>query len=361
MRRIYLLRHAEPCLSGTEKRCLSQTDLPLSPVGKLQGVLLRRRFAAIPLHAVYCSPLTRAVETAAFLTAAPCITEGLEELGVGCWEGLSFRQIREEYPELYRLRGEDPIETLIPGGEPPKACLARMRRTLEQLARHTEGDFAVVAHAGANRLLLCDLLQKPLREFLSIPQPYGCINVLREENGMFTVETVGMTADCAPDDALCREFWEALDVPNPVRRHCEAVADKAQQLAERLHRAAGEPILDESALRMAALLHDMARTEKQHPHAAAAWLERLGYSRLGQIIACHHDLPPEQEEHITEATILYLADKLVEEAREVNLHRRFSARLERLEGAARAACLARYEQAVRVQKRLEREENKPLE
>ena len=31
-----------------------------------------------------------------------------------------------------------------------------------------------------------------LREFLTIPQPYGCINCLREDGGVLTVETVGL-------------------------------------------------------------------------------------------------------------------------------------------------------------------------
>ena len=116
----------------------------------------------------------------------------LREIGVGEWEGLSFPEIRRRFPEEYALRGQDPIRYGIPGGEPPADCLSRAMAALQNLLEQTEGDFAVVAHAGINRLLLCALQGQPLHQFLEIPQPYGCINILREEQGRLRVETVGL-------------------------------------------------------------------------------------------------------------------------------------------------------------------------
>lgn len=195
MRKIYLIRHGEPAFPAGERVCLSRTDLPLSQQGRAQGKALQAYFANIPLAGVYSSDLLRAKETAAILSPQVTIVPELQELGVGCWEGLTFREIRARYPELYALRGENPAEYVMPGGERPADCRDRAMSALLQLLTEAEGDIAVVAHAGVNRLILCSLLGLELREFLTIPQPYGCINCLHEDGGALTVETVGLVPE----------------------------------------------------------------------------------------------------------------------------------------------------------------------
>ena len=192
MRKIYLIRHGEPAFPAGERICLGSTDLPLSRQGRAQGKALRAYFANIPLAGVYSSDLLRARETAAFLSPQVAAVPELRELGVGCWEGLTFREIRERYPELYALRGNDPAEHIMPGGERPADCRDRAMAALSHLLSETEGDLAVVAHAGVNRLILCGLLGLELRKFLTIPQPYGCVNCLREDGGVLDVEAVGL-------------------------------------------------------------------------------------------------------------------------------------------------------------------------
>lgn len=192
MRKIYLIRHGEPAFPAGERVCLSRTDLPLSQRGRAQGEALWTYFTHIPLAGVYSSELLRAKETAAFLSVQAAEVPGLQELDVGCWEGLTFREIRARYPELHARRGENPAEHVIPGGERPADCRDRARTALSHLLSETEGDLAVVAHAGVNRLILCGLLGLELREFLTIPQPYGCVNCLHEDGGVLTVETVGL-------------------------------------------------------------------------------------------------------------------------------------------------------------------------
>ena len=191
MRKIYLIRHGEPQLPGGERICLSRTDVPLSAEGHRQGARLAEHFAGIKLEAVFSSDLTRAKETASYLSAQATAISGLQELGVGDWEGLAFHEIRERYPELYARRGEDPVAHMMPGGERPSDCRDRGLAVLRDLLAKTAGDIAVVAHAGINRLVLCELLGRDIKEFLSVPQPYGCINILQEHDGMITVLVVG--------------------------------------------------------------------------------------------------------------------------------------------------------------------------
>ena len=132
------------------------------------------------------------MQTAGFLAEYPQVVSDLEELGVGEWEGLTFDEIRRRFPEEYRLRGEDPVRHLIPGGENPLACRDRAMSAVHQLLRETQGDIAIVSHAGVNRLLLCTLLDRELQTFLQLPQPYGCVNILRWQEERLWVEEVGL-------------------------------------------------------------------------------------------------------------------------------------------------------------------------
>lgn len=57
--------------------------------------------------AVFSSPLTRAVQTARTISQEITILDGLRELDYGQWDGLTFGQIRQRFPELYAARADD--------------------------------------------------------------------------------------------------------------------------------------------------------------------------------------------------------------------------------------------------------------
>lgn len=137
-------------------------------------------------------------------------------------------------------------------------------------------------------------------------------------------------------------------MPVHIQRHCKAVAKKADILAVKL--AAQGIFLDREKLRAAALIHDVCKEQSDHATAGANWATQHGYPEIGAIIACHHWLSKEQENIISEESVLYLADKLVRETQEVSLEERFSASLEKCKGnAALKAHELRYAQAKRVE------------
>lgn len=178
MKRVYLIRHALPGFPGGERMCLGRTDIPLGPEGRAQAAAMAKMLP--PVTRVYSSPLQRAVETARAI-AEPVILEDLQELSAGAWDGLTFRQIKERFPELYASRGQN--KTLpLPGGESDGEGLARFRRGMDRAAEAAPGDFAVVAHGGVIRLFL---------EYLHPPghKPgYAEIISLLWENGIFTLQ-----------------------------------------------------------------------------------------------------------------------------------------------------------------------------
>ena len=151
MKRVFLIRHGLPEFPGGQRQCIGSTDIPLSAAGFAQAAEMAR--ALPPVTAVFSSPLARAAETAQAIRADYTVLDGLRELDYGQWEGLTFPEIRLKYPELYAARGND-LRLQPPGAESNEAGLFRFSAAMEEAARRSPGDLAVVAHGGIIALFL---------------------------------------------------------------------------------------------------------------------------------------------------------------------------------------------------------------
>ena len=313
-----MIRHGEPDFPGGEKMCLGHTDLPLSPLGKLQACCLARALEKESLSAVYCSRLIRSRETAAFLSPAPIVRTGLEEMYAGEWDGLTFSQIRERFSELFRQRGEDP-SLEIPGSESRRDGQQRFVRAVETIMAETSGDVAVVAHSTVNQAFFAHVTGTDLNGATSRRAPYCSYAVYGRDETGFRL----LGADVAPlpplDEALCRALRRAVELPAGICAHCDAVAERAAAIAGELHRAG--VTMDIPLLTRSALLHDLARPFPHHDALAAQWLRALGYEREAALIARHHE---PFSGTVDEAAVLTAADQTVREDRVVSLAERFA-------------------------------------
>ena len=334
MRKLYFLRHGEPAFPNGHSVCLGRKELPLSALGRLQAAVAAHEFRQLSLEAVFCSPLLRAKQTAKFLSQPYQIVTGLREIDTGEWDGLSFQEIRSRWPELYEQRGKHPFLS-FPKGEPQSLALLHFIQAVQKAAEETSKDILFVTHSGILSVFFSWLSMHGTREALSqetlarllakttpadIRKPrYGSISTLTETDGNLQLETWGQLPHPIPDRAFCYELLEAAKTPAPVRRHSEAVADRAASLAFSLEQA-GYP-LQRNRILAACLLHDIARTEKNHAIYGAGLLEKLGYPELAGPLRTHHDLPPDAP--VDEAALVFLADKLVQEDQSVSLRERF--------------------------------------
>ena len=201
MRRIWLIRHGKPEYGTEGSRCIGVTDLPLSCEGEAAMMRMGLRAAeqenSFLRGAVFCtSPLKRAVSSGeAFLKGAAHADSGLketelmriggfEEVDLGNWDGLSFREIRERFPEEYRLRGEHPGSYRTPGGETMEEAGQRFLKTLLHLAEETGKDLVVFGHSGAMGAGLSILEHNSADGFRNYFRSYGGIMQLSlEESG----------------------------------------------------------------------------------------------------------------------------------------------------------------------------------
>lgn len=158
----YLVRHGETEWNAQNRFC-GRSDVPLSDTGRQQARRLGERLKAVPLEALYSSPLKRALETARLISELtglePEVDERLIEINYGQWEGKTLEEMQEDDPTLFRAWSADPGQVAPPGGETGVAAQQRVAPFFDALAKkHRNGQVAVVFHRTVCRLVICHFL-----------------------------------------------------------------------------------------------------------------------------------------------------------------------------------------------------------
>jgi probable phosphoglycerate mutase len=161
---LILIRHGETAWNR-ERRMQGQTDTPLSDTGRAQADAVGRRLARHPFAALYSSDLSRAWETAAAIARAHVQGHdirrepALRERTFGVFEGLTYDEMAQRYPDEHaRFSARDP-DYAVPGGESPRQFFERSLACLEAIARAHEGESVVVVTHG----LVLDTLHRAAR------------------------------------------------------------------------------------------------------------------------------------------------------------------------------------------------------
>ena len=181
--RLYLVRHGATQLTA-EDRFSGAEGVELSEEGRHQAGRLSERLAHEAITAVYCSPLSRTVETAEILArphGLPLVRrDGLREITHGRWEGLTRREVEERYAEEYAAWEADPFTFAPEGGESGLVVLARALPVIREIVvSHQGAAVLVVSHKATLRLVLSSLLGFDPRGYRDrLEQSPACLNVV---------------------------------------------------------------------------------------------------------------------------------------------------------------------------------------
>jgi len=181
--RLYLVRHGATELTA-EDRFSGSVGVDLSAEGRRQVKRLAERISDDGIAAVYCSPLSRTVETAALLAKphrlVPVHRDGLREISHGRWEGLTRREVEQRYPDEYAAWEEDPFTFAPKDGEAGLGVLARALPVVRDLVvAHRNETVLVVSHKATLRLILSSVLGFDARGYRDrLDQSPACLNVL---------------------------------------------------------------------------------------------------------------------------------------------------------------------------------------
>lgn len=186
MTTIYLIRHAE-AEGNLYRIAQGQDNSILTDLGWQQIRALERRFAEIPVDAVYASDLYRTCATASAIYRPKGLPlhrrRDLREICVGVWEQKTWGEIARRDPEQLEDFNRRLHLWHVEGAETPQAVQARMLAAVREIAAANDGrTVAVFSHGCAIRLTLAALQGIPLEELGRTPTGSNtAVSLLRAE------------------------------------------------------------------------------------------------------------------------------------------------------------------------------------
>jgi phosphoserine phosphatase len=171
---LIIVRHGETAWNKSDI-FRGRVNIGLSENGLRQAELLAEFLSRKPIQAVYCSPLPRALQTAAAVARRqklePQPMPELTDLDFGQWEGLPRQEVQTKYKDLYTQWLDHPELVTPPQGESMEEALKRSLKALDQImARNKEGKVVIVTHRVITKVLICALLGLDNSHFWNIEQ-----------------------------------------------------------------------------------------------------------------------------------------------------------------------------------------------
>lgn len=109
----------------------------------------------------------------------------LREINFGEWEGKTYPEVLELFPQEVKMWRECPLEAQVPGGETLQEVLVRMMGALKDICARNEGNVVVVTHGGPIRLVLCHMGAEGA--MWQYPVKPGSVTVIENNGGKMTL------------------------------------------------------------------------------------------------------------------------------------------------------------------------------
>lgn len=194
--RLILVRHAEA--EGNFTRVFhGWTDGEITPKGHRQAQQVAERLAGMEVDVLYSSSLRRTLQTAAYISKVkdlPIIrTDKLKEINGGDWEGQSWEQLSEKWPEAYETWEHKPHLHRMPNGETMVVFQKRLIEEIQSILNSHKGkNICIVTHGTAIKALLCHFYTCSLEEMLNIRWcDNTAVTIVDFEEGQFKVVLEG--------------------------------------------------------------------------------------------------------------------------------------------------------------------------
>lgn len=156
MKTIIMVRHGQS-ESNVRKTFTGQLNAPLTDAGREQAQRMARYLDKYRVDKIYVSSLERAVETAQPIALRQnCPMEKrneLMEINSGCWQGLTFAEIAEKYPQTYEVWRSDIGNAAPEDGETCAQLYARVTDFFKKVLEMPEETVCLVCHATPIRMM----------------------------------------------------------------------------------------------------------------------------------------------------------------------------------------------------------------
>ena len=157
---VLFIRHGQTAFN-TESRLQGAMPVPIDQRGIEQSQALARHLRTLEIDALYTSPRLRAKATADIVAAAlglPAIEdERLAEISFGVFEGHTFAEVAQRYPDAYAKWESGYRAYRVPGGESRLDVQLRMQAAWEDIIARDWKRAAIVTHSSAMVTLLASM------------------------------------------------------------------------------------------------------------------------------------------------------------------------------------------------------------
>jgi broad specificity phosphatase PhoE len=201
---VYLARHGITA-ANKENIFAGRTTEPLHHEGVAQMLAVGRTIAAQGgIKKIFCGPLPRtrqSAELAAGQIAPPgelpvISKEGLNEIFIPHWDGLSKEELRTRFGMEYPCWLEDPAGFAVPGCETIAQVQNRAVACLEEIFQGCAGErVLVVSHLIVIRSLILHCLDRPLADFREIKVGNAQLVMLTRQDQGQTLVRMSCAAD----------------------------------------------------------------------------------------------------------------------------------------------------------------------
>ncbi len=166
--KVYLLRHGQTDWNAV-KRWQGNTDIELNNIGIKQAECVAERFVDTNIGAIYASNLSRAKTTAEVIKNRAnkknielVIENDLSEIKLGDWEGLTYGEVSEKYPDEYKRWSTNHAEVIGYGVENYHDLQQRAFNVFDKICSDNTEDILIVSHGAWIKALICKILNIPL-------------------------------------------------------------------------------------------------------------------------------------------------------------------------------------------------------
>lgn len=173
--RIYLMRHAQTSDNLVRRYTGNSDKVGINKEGEMQLKNIVPFLESKDIQVILSSPFKRCLQTALelkkFLRVNLITDRRLRELDYGKWQGLTSDEVKEKFPEIYKARGNDPVNVAPPEGE----TLLEMQKRVFMAIRETisvNKDSLIITHGSCIHAILMCYLKVNLMDFWIFSQKY---------------------------------------------------------------------------------------------------------------------------------------------------------------------------------------------
>ena len=168
-----------------------RADISLNENGRKQAALLGEYLVKTNIEAVYTSPLKRALYTAKAIARHHAlevqVSDGLNDLDFGEWEGLTVPQVKNKYEKLFSEWSEHPEMVRLPGAETLDDVRHRSMALVGDIIKKHSATVALVTHRVVIKVMVCAMLGLDNSHFWNIMVDTCGLTTFRYEKERFVL------------------------------------------------------------------------------------------------------------------------------------------------------------------------------